>query len=57
MTDNSAYRDLIDQTVLNLVQISQIMRESDASDSDVHMVLDMALDLRGHALPFLDLRA
>lgn len=56
MTDNSAYRDLIDQTVLNLVQISQFMRESDASDSDVHMVLDMALDLRGHALPFLDLR-
>lgn len=57
MADNSAYRDLIDQTVLNLVQISQFMRESDASDSDVHMVLDMALDLRGHALPFLDLRA
>lgn len=57
MTDNSAYRELIDQTVLNLVQISQFMRESDASDSDVHMVLDMALDLRGHALPFLDLRA
>lgn len=57
MTDNSAYRDLIDQTVLNLVQISQFMRESEASDSDVHMVLDMALDLRGHALPFLDLRA
>ena len=57
MADSSAYRDLIDQTVLNLVQISQFMRESDASDSDVHMVLDMALDLRGHALPFLDLRA
>ena len=42
MTDNSAYRDLIDQTVLNLVQISQFMRESDASDSDVHMVLDIS---------------